>query len=412
MSIVIEVNNSNDSSGRYLSWAPTPCRVRVTDPAGATGPTVNVTLSGRSTATGGAVVFRKGTTGAFSTTLSFPVPVSGLSETFFVAGEFSRPSRQDGDVTIEGQVNGSNSGPIRIRVMVRVRKNANELRAGERDRFINAMATLNDRGLGRFTDFREMHFGGGLGQAHGAAGFLAWHRNYLLDLERELQAIDPSVALPYWKFDEPAPNIFTENFLGAPDGSGFVRFASGHPMNFWRTGTVTGIERRLRFSRTVAPPGLLNQDETLGLGLNYQMFRDMEFNPHNRAHTSFRGFVSNAATAPRDPLFFLLHCNVDRLWAMWQHEDSRRFDASHSASYDNRPLPSRQIGHNLTDTMWPWNGVTGNPRPPVAPGGDLASSPIVTAPGPSPRVDQTLDYQGRVSAINRLGFDYEDVPFA
>ena len=50
-------------------------------------------------------------------------------------------------------------------------------------------------------------------QAHGAPGFLPWHRAYILDLERELQAIDPSVALPYWRFDRPAPNLFTLDFF-------------------------------------------------------------------------------------------------------------------------------------------------------------------------------------------------------
>ena len=99
-------------------------------------------------------------------------------------------------------------------VMVRIRKNANTLTTDERDRFVSALAKLNNQGLGRFTDFRDMHVAVTLAQAHGAPGFLPWHRAYLLDLERELQVIDASVALPYWRFDRPAPNIFTRDFLG------------------------------------------------------------------------------------------------------------------------------------------------------------------------------------------------------
>ena len=76
--------------------------------------------------------------------------------------------------------------------------------------------------------------------------------------------------------------------------------------------------------------------------------------------------------AAKDPLFFLLHCNVDRLWAKWQRQFSR-FNSAVAASYDSNP-PSPP-GHNLPDTMWPWNGVTGGTRPPTAPGGALASSP-------------------------------------
>jgi hypothetical protein len=41
----------------------------------------------------------------------------------------------------------------------------------------------------------------------------------------------------------------------------------------------------------------------------------------------------------------------------------------------------------------------------------MASSPIVSAPGGSPRVRAMLDYQGRVTAPSYLGFDYDDVPF-
>jgi hypothetical protein len=34
----------------------------------------------------------------------------------------------------------------------------------------------------------------------------------------------------------------------------------------------------------------------------------------------------------------------------------------------------------------------------------------VTAPGPQPRVQDGLDYQGAVNALSCMGFDYDDVP--
>jgi tyrosinase len=135
----------------------------------------------------------------------------------------------------------------------------------------------------------------------------------------------------------------------------------------------------------------------------------MEGNPHGSAHVSFDGYISAIGTAARDPLFFLLHCNVDRLWAKWQRVNGR-FDPALAASYDNNPgLP---VGHKLNDTMWPWNGITGPPRPPTAPGGAMAASPCTSAPGPQPQVRSNLDFQGRVSAVSRMGFDYDDVPFS
>src|SRR5262249_43263752 len=154
--------------------------------------------------------FRSDATGSFSDSLTVSVPINGTSVPFFIAGRFGRPSITAGDVTIEARTGTTLVGSVQV--MVRVRKNANTLTPGERDRFVSAFAQLNNQGAGRFADFRDMHTAVSSPQAHGAPAFLPWHRAYLLDLERELQAIDPSVSLPYWRFDQPAPNIFTLEF--------------------------------------------------------------------------------------------------------------------------------------------------------------------------------------------------------
>ncbi len=389
-----------------------PCRIRVTNPSGATTPTVNVQIAGISVATGGAVVFRAGSTGAFSDSLTLSVPVNGASVPFFAAGKFGRPSVNQGDVKIEARSGAALVSSVQV--TVRIRKNANTLTPGERDRFVSAFAKLNNQGAGRFQDFRDMHVGISLSQSHRAAGFLPWHRAYLLDLERELQAIDPSVTMPYWRFDRPAPNIFTREFFGVADQNGTVQFGNTNPLQFWATDGAPGINRSPHFPTTQAPPGLFNENQTLALGganSLYKLFRGMEGNPHGLAHVSFGGVINDPATAPKDPLFFLLHCNVDRLWAKWQRQNSR-FDPAVAAAYDSNPPAGNAIGHNLPDTMWPWNGITGAPRPPTAPGGVLASSPCVSAPGGQPRVRDCLDYQGSLNALSCMGFDYDDVRFA
>ena len=406
MKVELQINNSASPRARFVSWTPSPCRIRVTDPSGATSPTTNVQITSTSAAGGGAVVFRRGTSGAFSNSLTLPVPIAGASVPFFVAGRFGRPSVNNGDVRIDARNGATLVGSVKV--MVRIRKNANTLTPGERDRFVSAFAQLNNQGAGRFTDFRDMHTNVSSPQAHGAPGFLPWHRAYLLDLERELQAIDPSVSLPYWRFDQAAPNIFTLEFLGVSDALGTVGFSATNPLQFWVTDGVQGINRRPFFSTATAPPGLRTEAQTLALGTQYPGFRTMEGNPHGSAHTSFGGSISSIGTAAKDPLFFLLHCNVDRLWAKWQKQNGR-FDPAQAASYDSNP--GNPIGHNLPDTMWPWNGVTGAPRPPTAPGGAMAASPTVSAPGPTPQVRSSLDYQGVVSAGSRLGFDYDDVRF-
>ncbi|MDT5061036.1 MAG: tyrosinase [Acidobacteriota bacterium] len=421
MKVELQINNSVSPGARYVSWAPSPCRIRVTNAAGTVLPTVNIKISSVSPPSGGMVVFRKGTTGSFSTTLSLVVPTNGTTVPFFVAGRFGRPSINDGDVTIEAHAN--LTLPISIptlvgsvRVMVRIRKNAESLTPGERDRFVAAFAQLNNQGAGRFQDFRDMHTDVSSPQAHGAPGFLPWHRAYILDLERELQAIDSSVALPYWRFDQPAPNLFTGDFIGVSGSNGNVQFSNNNPLQFWVTDHAQGIVRgpRNNWNPATQPgPTVKTEAQTLALGTQYPAFSSMpnglEGNPHGTAHTRWDGFLRQIPTAAKDPLFFLLHCNVDRLWAKWQRLNGR-FDPAQAASFDSNP--GNPIGHNLVDTMWPWNGITAPPRPPTAPGGPMASSPCVSAPGPQPRVRSSLDYQGSVNALSREGFDYDDVKFA
>lgn len=411
MNVELQINNSINANARFVGWAPSPCRIRVTNPSGAITPTVNIQLSNVSTATGGVVIFRKGTTGAFSSTLTLSVPINGLSVPFFVAGR--KASINNGDVRIEARATLPPSVTPTlvggVRVMVRIRKNAESLTTAERDRFLKAFGTLNQ--TGRFQDFRDMHTLVSLPQAHGAKGFLPWHRAYILDLEREIQTIDPSVALPYWRFDQPGPKLFTLDFMGVSGPGGTVQFSATNPLQFWATDGIPGITRAPLggwIPTTQPGPTVLTEAQTFALGTTYTAFRQpMEINPHGRAHTRWSGFISSVPTAAKDPLFFLLHCNVDRLWAKWQRLNGR-FDPALAASYDSAAAP---IGHNLPDTMWPWNGVTGPPRPPTAPGGPLAPSPCTSAPGGTPRVQQTLDYQGTIAAASRMAFDYDDVRF-
>jgi tyrosinase len=197
-----------------------------------------------------------------------------------------------------------------------------------------------------------------------------------------------------------------------------VRFSAANPLQFWATDQSVGIVRRPLFSTLLGAANAMGEGDTLalgGAGHRYADFRSlMEANPHGAAHVSFTGFIRSIGTAARDPLFFMLHANVDRLWAKWQWFH-RRFDANDPASYNfpgraGQPGATR-VGHNLDDSMWPWNQVTTPPRPPTAPGGGFATALTTNAPGNAPLVRSMIDYQGVRSPAARLGFDYDDVPF-
>ena len=248
-------------------------------------------------------------------------------------------------------------------------------------------------------------------QAHGAPGFLPWHRAYLLDLERELQAIDPSVALPYWRFDQAAPNLFTARLPRR------VRFARHRAVQQQQPAAVLADRRRAGDQ----PPAVLQHrdrrrraccHEAQTLGARHPVPR--RSGPWKATRTDRRTPASAvrsraSATAARDPLFFLLHCNVDRLWAKWQRQNGR-FNPAQAASYDS----SARI---RSATICPTRCGRGTASPARSASADGARrraggvTGVPRAPGPQPRVRSTLDYQGAVSAASRMGFDYDDVPF-
>src|SRR5262249_48570557 len=52
--------------------------------------------------------------------------------------------------------------------------------------------------------------------------------------------------------------------------------------------------------------------------INDSSFRSQsEYTLHNPVHSWVGGTMSRM-TSPNDPVFFLHHCNIDRLWWMWQ----------------------------------------------------------------------------------------------
>ncbi|MFN0091510.1 MAG: tyrosinase family protein [Acidimicrobiales bacterium] len=371
-----------------------------------------------------------------SVSLALDLPEGGGWVDFWMGGKWGSPSTEDRDCLLV--IGGAE--PTEIPLMVRVRKNANTLTPGERDRFLKAWGAVNRAGRGAYQDFRDMHVDAANAQEHGGPHFLAWHRAYVLDLERVLQAVDPSVSMHYWRFDQPAPNLFRSNFIGAtkvlpwinasnPPPSLPVVFDGANPLSQWVTDGTPGVLRTAIFdtqsSQAPGPPSrppLLTQAQTMAIGSTYPLFgrvrneggvsKGIEANPHGWAHMSFSGYISSIPTAPKDPLFFLLHSNVDRLWALWQFL-YRRIDPSDPDVYESQDIDGRRLG----DTMWPWNGVTTPPRPNFAPRaaqggiGGLAPSPVTPAPGNVPTVRSVIDYQGHSQPTDRIGYGYDVVPF-
>ena len=103
-----------------------------------------------------------------------------------------------------------------------LRKNQNSLTVADKQAFAQAMLARkqkpsrlhrNDSGFGRYDDFVEVHLNAMMppmmspplaGWAHQSPVFMPWHRVLLLELEKELQTLDPAVTIPYWDWTQAA----------------------------------------------------------------------------------------------------------------------------------------------------------------------------------------------------------------
>ncbi|MEO8795657.1 MAG: tyrosinase family protein [Daejeonella sp.] len=424
----------------YLTWSPTLCMVRVTGNSTISG-NLNVTIRNMNNSVG-KVNFASSTLAnnltANNSSINLSLPNSGTWVKFFAAGKFGSPSRRDKDAVIEVVKLSTDTILSREAVMVRVRKNGNSVTVEERARFLNAIVSFNNTFNGYLT-FNAIHDAAGKPEGHNGPGFLPWHRAFILDLERELQRLDPSVALLYWNTDNANPNIFSLDFMGSKpkvSSDSFADFNSSNPLTIWSAPGGPGIRRTTKFADGAKPnsvnSSLRSEVTVLALGGDFEHFKAIDPNPHGSSHVlagSVSGdWMGTIPTAVKDPLFFFLHTNLDRLWAKWQWLNNR-LDGNNVLAYSPQgTFPNTgtiHIGHYLNDTMWPWNGVAGtftgsgtapiNQRPITAPGGVFPESIFFTnAPPPKPQLFNMIDYRNNktVSSTNSgLGFCYDDVPF-
>ncbi len=434
MAVNIQINNTNDINAAYVTWTPAACRIRSADETART-----VVLSNKDTTRGGQIWFMTSPEGTPSDTLQIGIAADGSFTPFFIAGKFIQSTRQafasseDKDTILLAVDAATGVALGETALMVRVRKNADKISPHERHIFLDALVKLNRSG--GFVELQRMHVISAFREIHARSCFLPWHRAYLLDLERKLQAITPAVTLPYWKFDANARNVFNRDFMGIPDSTGAVGFPDSNPLSRWTLqmfGFGSGAQiRRLNLgnlpgNQTVnwdpvnAPRAVLvqnNEDQTLNnFGQVFSQFgRRIEGDPHASAHNSFTGQITSIGESPADPLFFMLHCNVDRLWAKWQYA-RELFAAADINAYPHQGNGPRQSGENgignyTDDTMWAWNQDGIAPRPNFTPGNGFPNSPVTAEPGSAPTVAQMIDFQGQLDFAKHLNFAYDDVPY-
>jgi tyrosinase len=171
---------------------------------------------------------------------------------------------------------------------------------------------------------------------HGTSFFLPWHRGYLGWFEQIVRAAVVGLggpdtwALPYWNYSSPAnPNahILPPAFRAPtmPDGSEnplrvAQRNAKANEGKAIADATETSVKALDDGFFEGAAAGGSTGFGGPHVGFHHPPGRSgaVEQTPHNTIHMAVGGLMGGFATSPLDPIFWLHHANIDRLWEIWR----------------------------------------------------------------------------------------------
>lgn len=278
------------------------------------------------------------------------------------------------------------------------RKNVSEMTTTEKTDYVNAVLALKAEPItiaalpdawaagarNRYDVYAWIHMMV-MGGAHGGPAFAPWHREFLRQFELDLQRVsgNPKITIPYWdwvtvKQDTDAGWPFTNDFMGGMGTGADNRVETGQfaeSAGLWTLNVTTGssggnardnttylrretgqdptdlptvalLQRSLnRINYDAAPiiedfAGLTNAQIIAQLDASFR--KSLEYFLHNGPHGWVGGNMM-PMTSPNDPVFFLHHCNIDRIWSIWQQRNA--------AGLTNYQPASGTANHSLNSTM-------------------------------------------------------------
>jgi Common central domain of tyrosinase/Polyphenol oxidase middle domain len=144
---------------------------------------------------------------------------------------------------------------------------------------------------------------------HNTTFFLSWHRMYICFFERILRKASgmPSLGLPYWNYSD-----------AADANARFLPTAFRSPAN--TTNPLFTADRNAAINNGTGQlsASAVSLASVLPGPTGFYPFSDnVNGTPHGNVHIGVGGGMSGFNTAGLDPIFWLHHCNIDRLWNRW-----------------------------------------------------------------------------------------------
>jgi tyrosinase len=157
--------------------------------------------------------------------------------------------------------------------------------------------------------------------------FLAWHRVYLYFFERIVRAAsgNPDFALPYWDYGQPGQSALPPPFRNptiGPTSNSLYDGTRAAPVNGGSPLPPSAVDASVALSRInyLAPSSFQSA---------------LEGTPHGSVHVSIGGNMGFFEGAGRDPIFWLHHCNIDRLWEKWLSQGGGRVNPVNNSTWMN-----------------------------------------------------------------------------
>ncbi|ORY04901.1 Di-copper centre-containing protein [Basidiobolus meristosporus CBS 931.73] len=233
---------------------------------------------------------------------------------------------------------------------VSVRREIRQLSQNERREFFDALKTLhNPNGSSSAYDELTLIHANYANEAHSGSAFCPWHRQYLRVLETKLQQINPKIMLPYWDWtiDSQAPHqseIFNENYFG---GDGDLKgCVSNGPFAGWQMKYPDPHCLSRKFNLQGKIGTFYSSDVIMNVANSSRTYADfrgqLESPIHGVVHMGIGGDMT-AMTSPNDPLFWLHHAFIDKIWADWQATSPQRaseYNGKRSNGTDALPTDS------------------------------------------------------------------------